>query len=285
MLSGLPGSGKSTKAKEIVAQGNWIRVNRDLLRTMLHFDKFTGRNEGMTVDVEKSIARTALVLGSNVVVDDTNLNPKNKEMWKSIAKDCNAQFEHIHINTSPQDCINRDIIRHNSVGREVILNMALQSGIYEHKSDKGFVLCDLDGTLCDIKHRLCYVKVPEGEKKDWKKFFDEIRNDTPRPEVVELVNNFAREGHPIIFVSARPDTYKAETTLWLLDNFKAPYFTLIMRSGQDKRPDTEVKREMYEKYFKNKYPVHTVIDDRPSVIRMWREEGLNVIDVGGGVEF
>ena len=31
--------------------------------------------------------------------------------------------------------------------------------------------------------------------------------------------------------------------------------------------------------------IFMVFDDRPSVIRMWRENGVKVVDVGDGVEF
>ena len=58
-----------------------------------------------------------------------------------------------------------------------------------------------------------------------------------------------------------------------------------MRRGTDKRPDTEVKKQILDTYFPDKSVIHTVIDDRPSVIRMWREQGLKVIDVGEGIEF
>ncbi len=58
-----------------------------------------------------------------------------------------------------------------------------------------------------------------------------------------------------------------------------------MRRSGDKRPDTEVKQQIYDTYFKDKYNIAYVIDDRPSVIQMWRSNGLEVIDVGEGVDF
>lgn len=56
IMRGLPASGKSTKAKELLSVGNTVRINKDLLRTMLHFDTFTGRNEGMTRDAARERA-------------------------------------------------------------------------------------------------------------------------------------------------------------------------------------------------------------------------------------
>ena len=59
-----------------------------------------------------------------------------------------------------------------------------------------------------------------------------------------------------------------------------------MRKEKDYREDTIVKREMYDQMLKDGYKPELVFDDRPSVLRMWREiEGLKVVDVGHGVEF
>lgn len=57
-----------------------------------------------------------------------------------------------------------------------------------------------------------------------------------------------------------------------------------MRDAGDKREDTIVKSEIYDKYLKD-LNIINIYDDRPSVIRMWRAKGLNVVDVGQGIEF
>jgi hypothetical protein len=58
-----------------------------------------------------------------------------------------------------------------------------------------------------------------------------------------------------------------------------------MRRADDMRDDTIVKKQMLDTYFPDTSKIEAVIDDRPPVIRMWRENGLNVIDVGKGIEF
>lgn len=55
-----------------------------------------------------------------------------------------------------------------------------------------------------------------------------------------------------------------------------------MRREGDMRPDTEVKQSFLDVYFPDKTVINKVYDDRPSVIRMWRENGLDVEDVGKG---
>ncbi len=282
MLKGLPASGKSTLARELVDSGNYIRVNRDDLRAMLHNGKWSGKNEDMIVAVEVAIAMDGLAKDKNVVIDDCNLNPKNENMWRAYAKGAGASFEVREIKTSVEDCIKRDITRNEKrVGRDVIVGMALQWNLFP-RPDKGFVLCDLDGTLCDITHRLKYANGPE---KDWKKFFEGIPDDTIHINTLELLNKYTEEGHRVIFISARPDTYRKETKEWLAKEYSQNYETLIMRRSNDKREDSIIKQEIYDRYFRDKYDVHCVIDDRPRVIRMWRANGLEVIDVGNGEEF
>lgn len=287
IMQGLPASGKSTRAKELVAQGNTVRINKDLLRTMLHFDKFTGPNEGKTRQAARELAKVFLTNNTNVIIDDTNLNEGTLQSWKDLAMELGAKIAYERIEADVFECVRRDEKRaeggcEKAVGASVIVGMALKAGLYP-KPQKGIVLCDLDGTLCDISHRLHFVK---GETKDWKGFFDAMVNDTLRDDVSDMLSYYLDRGHDVMFVSARPDTYRAWTEDWLRRQYTIPPHTaLFMRRAGDHRDDVEVKREIYEQYFKDKYPIETVIDDRPKVIRMWKEEGLNVIDVGAGIEF
>lgn len=280
MMIGLPASGKSTRAAELVETGGWKRVNRDLIRTMLHFDKFNGKNEDVTVTTEMAIARNLLGNGISVVVDDCNLNPKNREMWKSLAKDMSVEFETEVVKTSWEICVARDEVRDKSVGKSVIKNMALQ---YESPGTpfEDIVICDIDGTVADTKHRIHFL---QQQPKDWKGFFGALAADPVRPEIAAMVIDDYNKGRSVIYVSGRPDTYRKETEDWLAEKSLGFSWTLLMRRGGDSRPDTIVKQEIYNRFLKGKSIVK-VYDDRPSVIRMWRENGLEVLDVGDGVEF
>ena len=284
LMQGLPASGKSTRAKELLQHGNTVRINRDLLRTMLHCDKWSGRNEGVTKDASRHLADYLLGKGLSVIIDDTNLNEGTIQSWRELAAHHKATLQYERMKTDVAECLDRDWKREKRVGAHVIMGMALQHGLYP-KPEKGIVLCDLDGTLCDIKHRLHFVKnLPEGQKKDWRSFFAGIAADGLRQEVFDMVFKYHTDGHEVFFVSARPEDHRKPTELWLQGKAVGFHKALFMRPARDTREDTLVKAEMFDKYFKN-LPVEAVIDDRPSVIRMWREKGLNVIDVGSGVEF
>ena len=281
IMRGLPASGKSTRAKEIVeTAGNTVRINKDLLRTMLHFDKWLPRNEGKTHDAAHALAQYFLAHNVNVIIDDTNLNPQTIETWKSVALKMKASIEYVDMTgVSVEECIARDAQREKAVGRRVIECMALQHLGY--LAGQAVVVCDLDGTLCDISHRLHFA---QSEPKDWGSFFAGVPQDTLRLDVLNAVDE-VRTTHQawLVLVSARPETYRMETEEWLAKH-QIKYTTLIMRPAHDKRPDTEVKAEMYDKYLKA-LNIVKVFDDRPRVIAMWREKGLDVEDVGNGIDF
>lgn len=288
IMKGLPASGKSTIAQgRLLADGNTVRINKDLLRKMLHFNKFTGPNEALTREASRALARAFLTERVNVIIDDTNLNEGTMQSWKDLAKDIGdfVKVEVMDLTDVPiETCVERDMGRDDSVGKIVIHNMAIRAGLKKFQPDE-VVICDIDGTIADTTHRQHFVDVKEDEKKDWKGFFGAMGEDTVREDTKKTLMGHAAAGRTIIFMSARPEKYKDVTERWLNRNFLTFAYTVIMRSDMDKRPDTEVKRDMFEKYFPDKSVVHAVYDDRPSVIRLWKELGLNVIDVGKGIEF
>lgn len=280
-MQGLPASGKSTRAKELMLEmGNTVRINKDLLRTMLHFDKFNGHNEGLTRDAARVLAKFYLMNKVSVIIDDTNLNPSTLQSWKDLAKELQAKVQVERLDTTVLECVRRDNEREKQVGGTVIKNMALQYGLVTLGNK--IVICDIDGTIADTEHRTHFVTQPV---KDWKGFFEAMDKDPVRLDVQKILIDYYNQGCTVVFMSGRPDTYRDRTLDWLQHNNLTFAFTLIMRRANDKRDDTEVKRQMLHTYFPEKNNIQAVIDDRPSVIRMWREEGLTVLDVGKGIEF
>lgn len=167
------------------------------------------------------------------------------------------------------------------------------------------VIFDIDGTLLDISHRLKHIKKTP---KDWKAFRDP--KEKVHDEPIMPIINIARAllfNHPrdrIIFASGRSEVERVDTVLslsewFLLDGWQQvtsegklgdavetyPTSPFYMRKENDYRKDTIVKQEMYEQMLVDGYKPELVFDDRPSVIRMWRELGIKTVDVGMGVEF
>ena len=244
--------------------GNYCRVNKDSLRSMLHFSKFTPENEGVVNDIEIEIVRKLLAKGKNVIIDDTNLTKKHEQRWEGVANECNSRFN-VHVMKTPmEECIVRDKNRENSVGEQVIKELAFVWGKYPISK---LVICDLDGTLCNLKHRVRYL-----DDGDWKSFYSLIHADTLKEEtrdaVLDIINDY--DNHKVVFVSGRPETYRKETEDWLKKNVpelmtEENFACLFMRREHDKRSDVEVKQQIYDKYL-SKYTITHSFDDRGRVI-------------------
>jgi len=296
--SGLPRSGKTTWAKEYVdTSGNAVRINRDDLRQMLHNGKWSPMNEKITMAIQKAMVETALKAGKSVVVDDTNLGEHHKARWEAVAKECGATFEFKKFAEADlRELITRDKNSDSQRGANVIIRLAMENN-FVHFPDKSVIICDIDGTMANCEHRRKYSHGPE---KNWDEFFRLAPLDTLIEKTGEMVRKFAAEGKTIIFVSARPERCRKDTEEWLEKHWfvnahssdwmetgnenYVPYFALLMRADGDSRDDTITKQQILDKALKKEW-IHTVIDDRPKVIRMWESNGLSVIDVGDGVEF
>lgn len=136
------------------------------------------------------------------------------------------------------------------------------------------IICDLDGTLCSVEWRRHFV---EKDPPDWKSFFAGIPFDPVNPEVLAKLKQFDAEGYKINYVSARPDSYRKQTAAWL-DKHGCPKGNLVMRSQADHRPDEQVKQDILDENF-DVNNIHMVLDDRPQVIKMWKENGINVDEI------
>jgi len=84
MTRGLPGSGKTTWAKKLIANnpGVYKRVNKDDLRNLMDAGHWTGANERFVLKTRDIIVREALIEGKHVI-DDIQLCKRapGKELW------------------------------------------------------------------------------------------------------------------------------------------------------------------------------------------------------------
>lgn len=138
-------------------------------------------------------------------------------------------------------------------------------------SKKSAIIVDLDGTLALHNGRRPYE-------------YDKCLEDLPNAPVVALVRAMDCRVDQIIFVSGREDSCRDLTRQWILKHVSPLHqdSPLLMRLTGDYRKDAVVKREIYERLIEPEYDVLFVLDDRPSVIRMWTDIGLYVLAAGGG---
>lgn len=140
---------------------------------------------------------------------------------------------------------------------------------------KEVVLCDLDGTLCNIDHRLHFI---QGENKDYDSFYYGCGQDKVdigvRRWLIRLYPHYR-----IFIVSGRRWTCLFATIDWLANNYIEVDHIFMPRGVHDYRPDTEIKKGILEEIIDSGYKIAFAIDDRPSVVKMWRANGVKVYPV------
>lgn len=269
MLKGLPASGKSTYAKELVSQG-WVRANKDDIRAEL-FPHYEFKNEKEVVAIEDDRIKDALRIGKNVVVDDTNFN--QQERLEKIAKEFEVEFEVLFIDTPVEICIRRNRKRAKSVPMEAILNMyrkyiepyRFAPPLYDDSLEE-CIIVDLDGTLAHHTDRSPYDDT-------------DVSGDTLDDAVSSVMEMSYGHGYKIVILTGRHAENLQSTLDWLKEN-NVNYDEIHSRKEGDDRPDFEIKQELYEEHIAGKYNVKFVMDDRPAVCRTWRRIGLKVLQVG-----
>ena len=275
ILQGAPASGKSTFARQLAHEDkSYVIVNRDSIRNS-RGDYWIPSQEDYITSIEEFSIKNALGRGYNVIVDATNLNPITINKWKVIADEFNAEIEFKMFEISFEDAVARDKLRDNSVGEKVIKEFFMKyfpeklTPFFDDRfilkpdvSASQVVLCDIDGTIALRRGRSPYDQ-------------SKVLEDAFDPRMNFLLSSLS-EKFQIIFLSGRQDTKQCreDTEKWLKDNLGLSEVTLIMRSEGDFRPDDVVKKELYQKYIKDKYNVVCVFDDRDKVVKMWRNLGL-----------
>lgn len=294
ILIGIPASGKSTWAKEYVRKhANYVRVNRDDFRSMLK-DAAMCENkiEDMITSLTFKVIESALMKRLNVIVDNTNLKRKYIDEIVERFK-YQADIDYQVFDVSLNKAIERDNAREAKVGEGVIRKMyenykiLMDSFSFQpvkkienrpalvpefDSTLPSAVMFDIDGTLALMKNRGPF---------SWDKVF----NDDLNQIVAEHVAFHKAAGRKIILVSGRDEVCRKETKDWL-EFYNIEYDELYMRSKDDQRKDTIVKRELYQNHIEGRYNVLCVYDDRLQVLEMWNDLGIFAFNVNqGNIEF
>jgi hydroxymethylpyrimidine pyrophosphatase-like HAD family hydrolase len=132
------------------------------------------------------------------------------------------------------------------------------------------VIFDMDGTLSDSSGRLHFIN---GDKKDWKSFFEHMKNDPVIEPIAELARSLYYDGYKVLICTSRPIDHINPTRDWL-DANDIPFNGIYMRKHGDFRPDTIVKYELLEEMWQDGYNPTLAFDDRIDVIKLWRSEGI-----------
>ena len=266
MLKGLPASSKTTYAMELVKQG-YKRVNKDDIRAMVDFSKWSRVNEETIKSIEIDLVQKFLKMGFNVVEDNTNF--AYEDFWRQFAQDMEVDFEIKFFDVPLGECIDRDAKRgEKSVGAQVICSMyekyLYKPVAYDPKLPDCYIF-DIDGTLAKMSGRSPY---------DYTKVDTDIENNH-----VTRIFRILKNTNSKIFICSGRDSCREETEKWLKEK-ELNHDGLFMRYGGDKRKDSIIKTELYKENIEGKYNVLGVFDDRLQVCRAWYELGLPLFRVG-----
>lgn len=293
---GLSGSGKSTWSE---AQEDAIVVSRDRLRVALFgsdgVDYYQSPDlrsrEDYITKVEHAAIRDGLKAGKHVISDNTNIEVRFMKPLAKIAHAESAPVEVKVFDVPLGTALDRNKIRAAAGGRNVP-ESTIRKQYERFKHTKNHTLPEppplpepYSGTpgkpkalLVDIDGTLAHANGKRGPF-DWAN----VGLDDPDEAVMDVVRTMGvgHDGanHKIIVMSGRDEVCRPQTEYWLECHMF--YEKLFMRPEKDMRPDNIVKAELFDKHIRDNYDVRFVIDDRASVVRMWKQMGLKVFNVSG----
>jgi predicted kinase len=300
LTRGLPGSGKSTYAREWLAADPTKRVtiSRDDLRMKLFGEWYPTENrkekEAKVTQMQHAIIRKALNEGKQVMIDDTNLNPRVFKTFGQIAQEFSVPLKNIDFPVEVEEAVRRQAGRDKPVPADAVRKMArdymgpngqfhLFPNTYPVKPFKApaervqTIAFDADGTLADVSGITHLVR---GKYRDFDRFHRSSLWSPANEDVVALAKEAAEKGFKVIVVTAREEPYREVTQAWM-DAMGVPYENIFMRPEKDLRPDHVVKGEMFQKINEH-YDVVHFVDDREDIARVWEEYGVQTTIVAGG---
>jgi predicted kinase len=288
LLVGPPGSGKSTKARQLVAETGAIYVNQDS-QSGAHMDIFF----------------EAVMSGKDIIVDRMNFNKQQRAKYIDYAKFKNPEVnvEIIVLHQPYEVCLERVRNRfgnHETINDEKSARGALQTFFtkYERPTiDEGrlnfiypdgpkpkAIIVDLDGTLCNVEHRRHFVRPTDGSKKNWPAFFAGIKDDTVNQWCVDVIDGLIPR-FKLVFCSGRDDNQRKITKDWIADKigwYEKDDYDLYMRNRHDSRQDSIVKEIILDFELLTRYEPQFMIDDRKQVVEMWRSRGFTCLQCDEG---
>lgn len=123
VMTGIPASGKSTKARELSEEFNAIIHSSDELRIELEITDQTKENNAKIFQILHQRIKADLKLGNNVVFDATNINYKQRMGFLRELKGVDCEKICYFMATPYDDCIERNENRQNNVPNYVIKRM------------------------------------------------------------------------------------------------------------------------------------------------------------------
>lgn len=142
------------------------------------------------------------------------------------------------------------------------------------------IICDIDGTVADITHRLPHIqKVP----KDWVSFNAAAKDDKLIQHIAYILRTMAPRV-PIVYTTGRVELMRGHTIQWMVKSNLPGGVpgALFMRKDGDFRDDAVIKEEILDRDILPRWSPLFALEDRNRVVTMWRRRGIPCLQVAEG---
>lgn len=292
VFHGLPASGKSTKAKEMLQENpNAVQVERDLIRQELFGDDYfqNKEDEKRVTEVANQRIKEALKNNKDVILSDTSLNARFLHEVFALSDD----IKQIYFDVPLEVCLERNKKRERQVPENVIYKMAkkaydekghIKEFVYDRDKNKVFampfdetieekgkdiVLVDLDKTLALTDDLLV-------KQKKWQEFFKSIKSAPFNESLVEILKEDVKKEYTLWIMSGRPKN-NIKYIQSFLDRVNLPFDKIILKRDQDFRRSYLYKQEKIEEILKNNNIIK-IYDDDPKTRKVAEEMNVVAID-------
>jgi predicted kinase len=291
MTIGCSACGKNTWVDEFVRtqplndidtdKNPWVVIERDVIRFTDILQnkgvkdwtryKFKRQNEEKVTVIQDRQIQEAFDNGQNIIICETNLNPKNRNAMVLKLTEMGYSVEFKEFEVDLNTLWKRDAQRFGGVGHLVIYRQYQQW--LEYKGARKYVqndslpdaiVFDVDGTLATMHNRGPF---------DWMK----VDQDHYRREVCDMLDGFVVKDYEIIIATGRDGSAEELTKKWL-DAGDLLYDDFYIRPEGNFEKDFVIKERMLWEMEK-KYNICAWVDDRPQVSNHLRLLGVNVIQV------
>jgi FMN phosphatase YigB (HAD superfamily) len=141
------------------------------------------------------------------------------------------------------------------------------------------VIFDIDGTLANVEKRVHHIN---GDTRDWRSFFESMHTDSPIEPVVTLYQKlWDHTDYELYLLTGRPEKYREKTLKWC-EEHNIEVNRLLMRPAYDPREDHVIKEDILHQIREEGHNVAFVVEDRNSVVAMWRRNGVLCLQCAEG---